>query len=83
MSDYSVVTLMLDVVNRSHTNPDGKNTQKEMKWILVDSIIIGVIAMVASIPSTVPTVANLWVMFKAFLGAFIVQLAIERGLKKE
>jgi hypothetical protein len=51
--------------------------------MLVDSVIIGVIAMAAAMPSAVPTAADLWVMFKAFLGAFIVQLAVERGLKKE
>lgn len=74
---------MLDVVNRSHSDPKGKNTRKEMKWILIDSIIIGVIAMCAAMPSTIPTVCDLWVMFKAFLVAFAVQLAIERGLKRK
>jgi hypothetical protein len=74
---------MLDIVNRAHNDPDKKNTRKAFKWILFDSIIIGAIAMCAAMPSTVPTAADLWVMFKAFLGSFILQLAIERGLKKD
>lgn len=74
---------MLDTVNRSHTNPEGKNARKDMKWILVDSAIIGAIAMCAAMPSTVPTIPDLWVMVKAFLGSFILQLAIERGLKRK
>jgi hypothetical protein len=73
---------MLDIVNRSHSDPNGENTQKPWKWILIDSVIIGGIAMAASMPSTIPTVADLWVMFKAFIGSFILQLAVERGLKK-
>jgi hypothetical protein len=73
---------MLDLINRSHNDPENKNSQKSMKWILLDSIIIGVIGMCASMPTTIPTVADLWVMFKAFLGSFILQIAIERGLKR-
>lgn len=74
---------MLDMTNREHTNPEKKNTQKDLKWILIDSLIIGIIALCAVMPATVPTVEHLWVMLKAFLGAFILQLAIERGLKKK
>lgn len=62
-------------------NPNGKNSVKPWKWILIDSIIIALIAMVAVMPSAVPTETELWVMFKAFLAAFVVQLAIERGIK--
>lgn len=74
---------MLDLLNRSHTNPQRKNTRKEIEWILVDSIIIGAIAMAASMPSTIPTPIHLYVMLKAFIGSFFIQLAIERGLKRK
>jgi hypothetical protein len=74
---------VLDLLNRKHTNPEGKNKRKSMKWIIIDSIIIGGIAMCASMPSAIPTANDLWVMFKAFLGSFLFQLAIERGLKRE
>jgi surface polysaccharide O-acyltransferase-like enzyme len=74
---------MLDLVNRSHKDPEGRNSQKSLRWILVDSVIIGMIAMCAAMPSTIPTAADLWVMFKAFLGSFVLQLAVERGLKRK
>ena len=73
---------MLDLTNRGRQNADN-NERKAWKWMLVDSAIIGAIAMAASMPSTVPEIADLWVMFKAFLGAFILQIAVERGLKKK
>ena len=73
---------MLDFWNRKHTNPEGKNQRKPMKWIVIDSAIIGLIAMVACMPDVVPTLNEVWVMGKAFIGAFVVQLAIERGIKR-
>lgn len=74
---------MLDMFNRTHTNPEGKNTKKPYKWILIDSLIIGGIAMAASMPSTVPTAVDLYVMLKAFVGSLLIQLAIERGIKRD
>lgn len=74
---------MLDIVNRKHTNPNSENSQKPWKWILVDSIIIALIAMFAVMPTTIPDVQSLWIMFKAFLISFILQLAVERGLKRK
>jgi len=62
---------MLDIVNR----------RKPLKWILIDSLIVGGIAMAAAMPNAVPTITDLWVMFKGFLGSFLIQLAIERGIK--
>jgi len=73
---------MLDMINRSHTNPERKNKRKPFKWIIIDSVIVGLIAMAAAMPSTIPTVNELWVMFKAFFGSFVLQLAIERGIKR-
>ena len=74
---------MLDMVNRSHTNPHRRNSRKPFKWILADSIIVGLIAMTSTMPSTPPSIESLWVMFKAFLTSFVLQLAIERGVKQE
>ena len=74
---------MIDMTNRSHNDPDNKNTRKAWKWIILDSAIIGAIAIGASMPSGVPTIAEVWVMAKAFFIAFIFQVAIERGLKKK
>lgn len=74
--------MVLDIIHRGHTNPGRKNTRKPMKWIIIDSLIIGGIAVSASMPPTVPTINELWVMFKAFVGSFLLQLAIERGIKR-
>jgi len=76
------VTAVLDMVNRSYTAEEGGNPRKPLRFILLDSALIGAIAMGASMPSTVPTWAEAWVLFKAFFIAFIYQLAVERGLKK-
>ena len=59
------------------------NPRKPMSWIAIDSLVIGIIAMVATMPADIPTFQQCWVMLKAFLGAFILQVAIERGIKKE
>lgn len=74
---------MLDMVNRSHNDPNGKNSQKSLKWILVDSIIIALIAMCAVIPEGVPSLEEVWLMFKIFLVSLAFQLAVERGLKRK
>lgn len=75
--------MVLDIFHREHTNPSRKNERKPFKWILVDSAVIGGIAMFAASPSIFPTSPDhLWVMLKAFLGAFLLQLGIERGIKR-
>lgn len=73
---------MLDMVNRGHNNPNGKDSRKPFKWILVDSAIIALIAMAIVMPERIPNAQDLYTMFKAFLAAFIYQLAVERGIKK-
>lgn len=75
------------MLNRKHTNTERKNMRKTLKWILIDSATIGGIAMFASMPAIVPTtpveaINGLYVMLKAFGGAFFLQLAVERGLKR-
>lgn len=60
-------------------NGDGRKTMERM---MIDSIIIGGIAMIAAAPSGVPDITSCWVMLKAFLGSFLFQLAVERGLKR-
>lgn len=72
---------MLDMWNREHTNPERRNTSKPLKWILLDSIIIGLLALWAVSPATVPTQTDFWVMFRAFLGGLIFQLIAELGIK--
>ena len=50
--------------------------------MLVDSVIIGAIAVFAVIGTAPPTWDTAWVAFKAFGAAFVIQLAVERGLKR-
>lgn len=73
---------MLDMVNRTHSSEDGPNSRKPWRWMLVDSAIIGGIALAAVMGNEPPGLPEAWVMLKAFLGAFLIQLAIERGLKR-
>lgn len=61
---------------------EGKNGRKTWTAMIIDSAIIGFIAMAASMPAVIPTQDDMWIMFKAFFGAFILQLAVERGLKR-
>jgi len=70
---------MLDFV----FDPPDRNPGKPLKWIIVDSLIIAGIAFVSTLPETrLPTVLDLYVALKAFAYAFLLQLAVERGLKK-
>jgi len=73
---------MLDMVSRSHTAEGRENPRKPWRFILLDSAIIGLIGMAATMPAAVPTWDEAWVMVKAFTIAFVYQLAVERGLKK-
>lgn len=51
--------------------------------MLVDSAIIAGIAAFAAIGGGGPTWDTLWIAFKAFGAGFLLQLAVERGLKRE
>ena len=66
------------------TNPGGESGDGRKTWtdMLIDSTIIGGIAVFASIGSMPLTWDTSWIAFKAFGAAFLVQLAIERGLKR-
>jgi hypothetical protein len=61
---------------------DGVDTRKTWREILIDSAIIGAIAAFAVIGGAPPTWDTAWVVFKAFGAAFVIQLAVERGLKR-
>lgn len=73
---------MLNMSNNGHQNKNGKNSQKPWKWMLIDSCIIGGIALFASLGGGAPTWDVAWIAFKAFGLSFFVQLAVERGLKR-
>lgn len=58
-------------------------TQKPIKYIVLDSLIIAGIALFAVSPTACPTIDDLWTMLKAGGAAFLLELAVERGLKRK
>ena len=63
-------------------DPPERASPKPWKWILVDSAIIAFIAFVSTLPThRLPTPLDIYVALKAFAYAFLIQLAVERGLK--
>ena len=69
---------MLDIV---YDSPNRQNT-KSITWMLIDSAIIAAIAFLAALPADrLPNIFDLYVALKAFAYAFVVQLAVERGIK--
>ena len=77
---------MISGIKQAVTN--GKNavcdsSQKELKWILVDALVVAFIALFAIAPQTIPDMAQCWTMIKAFLAAFFVEVAVERGIKQK
>ena len=73
---------MLDIAYDPPKNEEQQRQPKPFVWILIDSIIIASIALLASLPSDrLPSLLDLYVALKAFFYSFVVQLAVERGLK--
>ena len=58
------------------------NGRKKWENMMIDALIIGIIALVATLGNEIPGQVELYVALKAFALAFVTQLAIERGLKK-
>jgi len=63
-------------------DPPERDPGKPIKWILIDSLIIAGIAFIAVLPpDRLPSLLDLYVALKAFAYSFLIQLAVERGLK--
>jgi len=70
---------MIDIVY----DPPTRNKVKPLRWIVIDSMIIAGIAFLATLPvDRLPTVFDIYIAVKAFLYSFLMQLAVERGLKR-
>jgi len=68
-------------MNVAYNDPPDRT--KPWKWIIIDSAIIGGIAFVASLPTNhLPSLLEIYIGIKAFLYSFLVQVALERGIKK-
>jgi hypothetical protein len=69
------------VLNIAYDPPNQKEA-KSWKWILIDSLIIASLSLVATLPEArLPTLMELYTAVRAFFYAFVLQLAVERGLK--
>jgi len=63
-------------------DPPTRHGTKPLKWIVLDSLIIAGIAFLATLPQErIPTPTELYVALKAFAFSFLLQLAVERGIK--
>lgn len=73
---------MLDMHGKTASAAELNDGRKTWKAMIIDAAIIGGIAIFAAIGSMDPSYEMLWIAFKGFGGAFLLQLAIERGIKR-
>ena len=57
--------------------------QKSWKLIVLDASVMSLIALFAVCPIEIPNVNDLYVMARAFGASFVLEVAVERGLKKK
>ena len=63
-------------------DPPDRNPGKPWVWIVLDSLIIAGIAFISVLPSDrLPVLLDIYVAVKAFIYSFLIQVAVERGLK--
>lgn len=63
-------------------DPPERNPGKPWVWILIDSLIISGITFISTLPSDrLPSTFDLYISLKSFVYAFLIQVAVERGLK--
>jgi len=63
-------------------DPPERNPGKPWIWILIDSLIISGITFISTLPSDrLPSTFDLYISLKSFVYAFLIQVAVERGLK--
>jgi hypothetical protein len=69
------------VLDFSYDPPD-RNPGKPWVWMVIDSLIIAGIAFISVLPGDrLPSLLDTYVALKAFIYSFLVQVAVERGLK--
>lgn len=73
---------MLDMHGKEAAVAGANDGRKAWRAMIIDAAIIGGIATFAAVGSMPPSYEMLWISFKAFGGAFLLQLAIERGIKR-
>lgn len=61
------------------SNGDGR---KKWENMIIDALIIGGIALLSTLSNEIPGVVEGYIALKAFGLAFLLQIAVERGIKK-
>ena len=74
---------MLNMSGRTNSSENTGNPRKTWTWMIVDSAIIGGISLFTELITGPPTWASAYKAAIAFGLAFFIQLAVERGLKRE
>jgi len=74
---------MLNICGRTGSSENTGNTRKTFKWMLADSAIVGGISLFTELIAGPPSWLGLYKAAMAFGLAFFIQLAVERGLKRE
>ena len=74
---------MLNLCGRTNSPKNTDGPRKTWKWMIVDSAIIGGISVFTELITGPPTWTTAYKAAVAFGLAFFIQLAVERGLKRE
>ena len=74
---------MLNLCGRTGSSENTGNTRKAWRWMVVDAAIVGGISLFTELVAGPPTWLGLYKAAAAFGLAFFIQLAVERGLKRE
>jgi hypothetical protein len=63
-------------------DPPDRNPGKPWVWMVIDSLMIAGIAFISVLPGDrLPSLLDMYVALKAFIYSFLMQVAVERGLK--
>jgi len=75
--------MVLNLSGRTYSSENTGSSRKTWTAMLIDSAIIGGISLFTELISGPPTWMGLYKAGLAFGLAFFIQLAVERGLKRE
>ena len=73
---------MLNIMESDPKRASNGDGRKKWENMVIDALIIGGIALLATLGNEIPSQVEIYVCLKAFGLAFLAQIAIERGLKK-
>jgi len=63
-------------------DPPNRPPRKPLKWIVIDSLIVGAFMFVAALPyDRPPTWSELYISLRAFAYFFLFELMFELGIK--